>query len=195
MQARIGARNIRAPFSGVLGLREVSPGALVSPGQQITTLDDTTRMRLDFSVPATMLGFMQPGQTVRARTPAFNQEFSGTLSAIDGRVDPVTRSITARATLENPEALLRPGMLMEVTLQARERQVLLLPEESLQSRSDKHFVWVVNEGMAKRTEILLGARKPGWVEVTGGLPAGTRVVRDGVGKLRGTEAQVTVVER
>ena len=194
MRARIGDRTIRAPFSGVLGLREVSPGALVSPGQKITTLDDLSRMRLDFSVPATLLGFMRPGQVVQARTPAFDQVFTGVLAAIDGRVDPATRSITARATVANPEGMLRPGMLMEVTLKAQERQVLLLPEESLQSRSDKHFVWVVSDGVARRTQVQLGARKPGWVEITGGIAAGTIVVRDGVGKLRGTEAQVNVVE-
>mgnify|MGYP001595858329 CR=1 FL=1 len=194
MRSRIADRNIKAPFPGVLGLREVSPGALVSPGQQITTLDDLSRMRLDFSVPATMLSFLQVGMQISARTPAFNRQFEGQLSAIDARVDPATRSVTARATIENPDGLLRPGMLMEVSLRATERNVLLLPEESLQSRSTRHFVWVIEGDKAKRTEITLGARKPGWVEITGGVTAGAQVVRDGVRNLRGTEANVSIVE-
>lgn len=194
LQAGIADRTIVAPFAGVLGLRIVSPGALVSPGQTITTLDDVHRLRLDFSVPATRLSALQVGQQIRARTPAFDQEFPGSITAIDGRVDPLTRSITTRAALDNPDGLLKPGMLIEVTLLAQKRQVLLLPEESLISQSARHFVWVVEGGLARRTEIVIGARKPGWVEVISGVSAGTHIVRDGVANLRGTEAAVRIVE-
>jgi membrane fusion protein (multidrug efflux system) len=194
MRARIADRTIIAPFDGVLGLREVSPGALVNPGQQITTLDDTSRMRLEFTLPATELAALRPGQLVSARTPAYPRTFSGTVAALDSRVDPVTRSVTARATLDNAEGLLKPGMLMEVTLQGTAREALLLPEESLQSRASSHYVWQVEGDLARRVEVAIGARKPGWVEVTAGLSAGDRVVRDGIGKLRGGEAAVSVVD-
>jgi membrane fusion protein (multidrug efflux system) len=194
LQAGIADRTIVAPFAGVLGLRIVSPGALVSPGQTITTLDDVRRLRLDFSVPATMLGALQVGQQIRARTPAFDQEFPGNITAIDGRVDPLTRSITTRAALDNPDGLLKPGMLIEVTLLTQTRQVLLLPEESLISQSARHFVWIVEGGLARRTDIVIGARRPGWVEVISGVSAGAHIVRDGVGNLRGTEAAVRIVE-
>ena len=194
LQAGIADRTIVAPFAGVLGLRIVSPGALVSPGQTITTLDDVKRLRLDFSVPATMLGALQVGQQIRARTPAFDQEFPGNITAIDGRVDPLTRSITTRAALDNPDGLLRPGMLIEVTLLTEKRQVLLLPEESLISQSARQFVWIVEGDTARRTDIVIGARRPGWVEVISGVSAGASIVRDGVGNLRGTEAAVRIVE-
>lgn len=194
LQAGIADRTINAPFAGVLGLRTVSPGALVSPGQTITTLDDVRRLRLDFSVPATLLGAVQVGQQIKARTPAFDKEFPGNIAAIDGRVDPLTRSITIRATLDNPNGLLKPGMLIEVTLLTRTRQVLLLPEESLTSQSSRHFVWVVEDNLARRTDIVIGARRPGWVEVISGVSAGAHIVRDGVGNLRGTEAAVRIVE-
>ena len=105
MRSRIADRNIQAPFSGVLGLRAVSPGALVSPGQEITTLDDISRMRLDFSVPATLLRFLEVGLVVTARTPAFDQQFLGELSAVDTRIDPATRSITARRAGPIPPAV------------------------------------------------------------------------------------------
>ena len=139
MRSRITDRNITAPFTGVLGLREVSPGALVSPGQAITTLDDISRMRLDFSVPAKLLRFLEVGLVVTARTPAFNQQFLGELAAVDTRVDRVTRSITARASVDNSDGLLRPGMLVEVTLQAAPRETQTLPEDALQSRARQHF--------------------------------------------------------
>lgn len=194
LRAAIADRTIVAPFAGVLGLRIVSPGALVSPGQTITTLDDVRRLRLDFSVPATLLGVLRVGQQIRARTPAFGQEFSGNITAIDGRVDPLTRSITTRAALDNPDGLLKPGMLIEVTLLAQTRPVLLLPEESLISQSARHFVWIVEGDTARRTEIVIGARKPGWVEAISGVSIGAHIVRDGVGGLRGTEASVRIVE-
>ena len=116
VEARIADRTIVAPFSGVLGLRQVSEGALVTPGQRLTTLDDVSRMRLEFTVPATLLGFLASGQEVQARTPAFDRVFPGVITAIDSRIDPVARSVASRATIENEGQLLRPGLLMEVTV-------------------------------------------------------------------------------
>ncbi len=193
MRARIADRNITAPFAGQLGLREVSPGALVTPGQQITTLDDKTRMRMDFAFSTSFIAFVEPAQLITAHTPAYDRSFTGTVSAVDSRVDTVSRSVTARAILPNDEGLLKPGMLMEVRLLGGKRSALLLPEESLQSRAANHFVWKMDGDTARRTEVSIGARRPGWVEVVSGLSAGDQVVRDGVSKLRGTEATVRVV--
>jgi membrane fusion protein (multidrug efflux system) len=195
MKARIDDRTISAPFAGVLGLRRVSPGALATPGQVIVTLDDQSRMRLDFTVPATALGYLQIGQQVEATTPAFARSFTGELSAIDSRVDPVNRSITARATFSNEEGLLKPGLLMSVVLVGKHRSSLLVPEESLVSRGSEHFVWRLTDDMAQRVLIEIGGRRPGWVEVTQGLSDGDRIVRDGVVRLRGNEAYVKPVER
>lgn len=194
VRARIADRTIVAPFPGVLGLREVSEGALVTPGQRLTTLDDISRMRLEFSLPATRLVFLAIGREVTARTPAFDRAFTGVVSAIDSRIDPVARAVTARAVLENPDRLLRPGLLMEVELRGAERRALLVPEESLQSRATEHFVWQLRGESAQRVPVTIGSRIPGWVEVTGGLQAGDRVVQDGVGSLSGEVAAVVVVE-
>jgi membrane fusion protein (multidrug efflux system) len=194
VRARIADRTIVAPFSGLLGLREVSEGALVTPGQRLTTLDDLSRMRLQFTVPAVHLGFLAPGQRIEARTSAFDTLFSGQLQAVDSRIDPVSRSVTARAVIDNSDGRLRPGLLMELTIRGAQRSALMVPEESLQSRAAQHFVWRLEDADAVRTEIAIGARIPGWVEVRSGLAAGDRVVRDGVGKLGGERAKVTVVE-
>jgi membrane fusion protein (multidrug efflux system) len=192
-KARIEDRNITAPFSGVLGLRQVSPGALVAPGEQITTLDDISRMRLDFTVPSHFLGFLRPGQPIEAITPAYVTSFTGEVAAVDSRVDPINRSITARATFANPDGELKPGMLMTVIVLGPQRQTLLVPEESLVSRSSEHFVWRLNGDIAERHRVGIGDRRPGWVEVTEGLEAGDLVVRDGVGRLRGNAANVAIV--
>ncbi len=194
VRARLENLNIAAPFSGQLGLRLVSLGALVTPGQRITTLDDDSLMRLDFTVGSAFLPFIQVGRTINARTPAYNRSFSGTVSAVDSRVDTVSRSITARAVLPNEDGLLKPGMLMEVRLLGATREALLLPEEALVSRAAEHYVWLLDGDSARRTQVTIGSRRPGWVEVTSGLQVGDVVVRDGVGKLRGTEAQVALVE-
>lgn len=194
VEASIADRTIVAPFSGVLGLRQISEGALVTPGQLLTNLDDISRMRLDFSVPATLLGNLLPGQQVQARTPAFNRVFEGTISAIDSRVDPVARSISARAIIENGDKLLRPGLLMEVTVLGPRREALLIPEESMQSRARQHYVWRIEGEQAVRSPVKIGGRVPGWVEILDGLRSGDLVVRDGVGRLSGDAAPITRVE-
>jgi len=192
-KARIEDRNITAPFAGVLGLRQLSPGALVAPGDAITTLDDISRMRLDFTVPARFLRFLQPGQQIEATTAAYPEVFTGTLTAMDSRVNPVNRSITARATFENVDGQLKPGLLMRVIVLGDTRQTLMIPEESLTSRASDHFVWRVEGGRAERIEVEIGDRRPGWVEVLAGLQAGDLVVRDGVIKMRGNSSEVRVV--
>ena len=194
--AQIEDRTITAPFAGVLGLREVSPGALVNPGDTITTLDDVSRMRLDFTVPARFLRFLQPGQQVEGTTAAYVQAFTGELAAVDSRVDPVNRSITARATFDNADGILKPGLLMQVTVLGDRRMALLIPEESLLSRASEHFVWQLDREntSAQRVSVEIGDRRPGWVEVVEGLAPGDRIVRDGVGRLRGNSSLVRVLE-
>ncbi len=193
-KAQLDDRTIKAPFGGVLGLRQVSPGALVEPGEIITTLDDISRMRLDFTVPARFLRFLQPGQQIEASTAAYVQAFTGEIAAVNSRVDPVNRSVTARAVFPNDNGLLKPGMLMQVTVLGDQRNALLVPEESLVSRSTDHYVWQIDGDTAKRVFVEIGDRRPGWVEVLDGLQAGDQVVRDGVARLRGNESAVRVLE-
>ncbi|MCX2981601.1 efflux RND transporter periplasmic adaptor subunit [Halieaceae bacterium IMCC14734] len=188
--ARIADRTITAPFDGVLGLRQVSAGALISPGEGIVTLDDLSRMRLDFTVPSRSLAFLIVGQPVMANTAAYSDTFSGVVSAIDSRVNPDNRSLTARARFDNGDGRLRPGMLMTLILQGPERQALVIPEQALVSRAKDHFVWLLEGDQATRVAVQLGSRIPGWVEVTAGLEVGEQVVHEGVARLRGEQALV-----
>lgn len=191
VQARIQDRTIVAPFSGQLGLREVSPGALITPTTRLTTLDDVARMRLTFAVPAVELGVLSVGQQVTARSAAFPDSFTGRISAIDSRVDPISRSIQVRAELPNPEGRLRPGMLMNTRVKANPREAIVIPEEAIESRGKEHFVWLL-EGAdtAIKSRVGIGGRSAGLVEITDGLTSGQHIVVDGVGLLRMSPAKV-----
>jgi membrane fusion protein (multidrug efflux system) len=180
IKARIADRVIRAPFGGLVGLRNISLGALVAPGDLITTLDDLSLIKLDFSVPATYLRVLRPGLQVIAKTDALADEpFSGELRSVDTQVDPVSRSVVARALLPNPERMLRPGLLMTVELLKNPRQALVIPEAALIPRGRNNAVLVVDGGKAVRREVEIGTRRPGEVEIVSGLSEGEHVITHG----------------
>ena len=187
-QSRLEDRLILAPFDGVLGLRMISVGTLVKPGDAITTLDDDRTMKLDFSVPAVFLSTLKPGLTVVAKSDALSErQFTGTVTSIDSRVDPNTRSITVRAEIPNPLSELRAGLLMTVQLAKAETPTLLLPEEALIQEGFKRFVFVVNDTKpltVRRQQIQTGPRRKGEVVVTQGLNEGDKVVAHGTMHLR-----------
>jgi membrane fusion protein (multidrug efflux system) len=186
MRAEIGDRTIRAPFAGLLGLRQVSPGSLVTPGTAIATLDDTARVFVDFPVPEAMLANVAVGQGLGATSPAYpGRTFDGLVSTIDARVDQATRALTVRGDFANADRALRPGMLLQVTLSRPERPALLVPEIAVvQVGNDSYVFRVTPDGSVERADVRIGARRGGLAEVAEGLKAGDRVVVDGTGKLR-----------
>ncbi|MFU8877823.1 MAG: efflux RND transporter periplasmic adaptor subunit [Wenzhouxiangellaceae bacterium] len=184
VEARLGDRIITAPFDGVVGLRNVSVGSLLTPGTLVTTIIDDSVMKLDFPVPELFMARVRPGLGVRAKSRAYPDEtFVGEVVSLSNEVDPVTRAFQVRAELANPERRLRPGMLMTVTLDSAPRQALLIPEEALQSRGREHFVMRVesrgSQTIASRTQVEIGERRPGEVEITRGLEAGEKVIIHG----------------
>jgi membrane fusion protein, multidrug efflux system len=191
-RARLGAATarledtvIRAPFSGRVGLRRVSVGTLISPGDVITTLDDTSVIKLDFSVPENFVASLREGLSVRATAPAFpGRSFAGSVASIDSRVDVTTRSVTVRALLANEDGALKSGMFLNVSLADDERQALVIPEEALTPEAEHQFVFVVEGDKAARREVRIGGRQPGTVEIVAGLNAGERVVVEGTQKVR-----------
>lgn len=186
MDARLEDVRITAPFAGRVGLRQVSLGALIQPGMPITTLDDISRIKVDFAVPEIFLGRLRVGLPVTARTPAFpDRLFQGTVSVVDSRVDPVTRAVRVNAVFENPEEALKPGMFLNVALAlARRENAVLVPEEAIIGEGAKQFVFVVRDGRAERREIQAGQRLAGEVEVAAGVAAGESVIVRGVQKVR-----------
>lgn len=185
-RARLSDRVITAPFAGVLGFRRVSPGTLVTPGTTIASLDDVSVIKLDFSVPEAFLSVLAPGQAITALSAAYpGEEFTGEVATLDSRVDPVTRAVTVRAMLPNPERRLRPGMLLTVRVFQPERQALVVPEISvIQVARQAHVFRVKDDGTVEQVDVRLGQRRRGEVEVLEGLSAGDRIVVDGTVKLR-----------
>ncbi|WP_461519436.1 efflux RND transporter periplasmic adaptor subunit [Porticoccus sp.] len=200
-QSRLQDRLVVAPFDGVVGLRKISVGALVTPGEAITTLDDDSIMKLDMSVPAIFLGSLQPGLKIVAVAEELNgQPFEGEIASLDSRVDPVTRAIGVRVLLSNPQRHLKPGMLMTVTLQKAAVDSLMIPEEALVQEGFNQYAFVVNTGTQPATvskrKLSIGSRRPGAVVVTQGIKPGELVVTHGVMRLnQGTAVTIAATQQ
>jgi membrane fusion protein, multidrug efflux system len=191
-RSRLKDRTIVAPFTGRVGLRNVSLGGLVSPGGVITTLDDLSVVKLDFSVPEIFLSTLKAGLPIEAQSSAYpNATFNGRVDSIDTRVDPTTRSLVVRALMENRDSRLRPGMFMTLRLVRKESKALMLPESAIVPENSSHFVFVVEQGHASRREVRIGRRRPGEVEILDGVTAQGLVVVDGTMNVHDGSSVVT----
>lgn len=184
--ARLDDHLVRAPFSGLLGFRNVSPGTMLTPSTPITTIDDVSIIKLDFDVPENFLAALKPSQEVIANSVAYpDRSFTGTVATIDSRVDPVTRTVKVRAHIKNDEALLRPGMLLTVDLILARDQALVVPESAIEPLQDRHYVYIISdEGIAEQIPVEVGRRQPGFVEILDGVGLGQHVITEGVMKIR-----------
>lgn len=188
-ESRLADRTISAPFSGVLGLRNISAGSLLRPGDVITTLDDDSYMKLDVSIPAVFLNAVRPGLSVNAHSRELpEQTFTGEITAVDSRIDPDTRSIQIRALLPNPQRELRSGLLMTVRLEKPAFEAILLPEESLVQEGFKSYVYRVDENSepltVSKVEVETGPRRQGEVVIEQGLSENDLVVTHGVMRIK-----------
>ena len=185
-RADIGDRSVRAPFAGVLGIRQVSPGSLITANSAIATLDDISRMYVDFQVPEVALATVGVGNTVTATAAAYPGEtFEGRVETIDARIDATTRAVTVRAVFPNAGRKLRPGMLLDVRLFRPERQALVIPEIAVVQVGRDSFVYRVKpDGSVEQAPVTAGVRRDGQVEIVKGVAGGDRIVIDGTGKLR-----------
>jgi membrane fusion protein (multidrug efflux system) len=184
-RSRLGDTVVRAPFAGRVGLRRISVGSLINPGTMITTLDDTSSIKLDFTIPETFVSAVQTGLRIVAHSVSYPDEsFEGTVSSIDTRVDPATRSVTVRALLPNPKGLLKPGMFLTVRLSRGAVDAVMVPEEALVPEQGNMFVFVVKDGVAEKRQVRIGQRRVGDVQVVEGLAEGELVVTEGTQKLR-----------
>ena len=201
IQSRIDQRVIKAPYNGVLGLRNISVGALAQPGSLITTIDDDLIMKLDFSVPEIFISTLKTGIVIAATTQAYpDQLFEGEVYSINSRIDTVTRSIQVRALIDNKAGLLKPGLLMQVDLQKNPRQAIVIPEEAIIVNGRDKFVSVVaraaGEISSVRREVEIGSRKFGVVEILSGLSVGDQVLTHGALRVRpGAPITIVAIER
>lgn len=184
-RARLNDTVIRAPFAGRTGFRRVSLGTLVTPGTVITTLDDTSIIKLEFTVPQAFLKDVQPGLAIEARVDGLEERsFKGKVTTIGSRVDPVTRSIAVRADIPNTDGALKPGLFMSVRLQAAAVPTLMIPEEALVPEQGRSYVFTVENGRAARREVRTGGREPGHVAVLVGITDDAVLIVEGSQRVR-----------
>jgi len=186
VKSRLEKMTILAPFEGVAGLRQVSPGAYVKAGQDIARLEGIGTLKLDFRVPELYLGRIRSNQQVQVRVDAFlGETFHGAIYAGEPSVDEQTRTVLLRALVPNPDVRLKPGMFARVLLVLGTREnALIVPEQAIVPRGNDNYVFRVVEGKAALAKVELGARRMGEVEITKGLSAGDHIVVDGQLKLK-----------
>jgi membrane fusion protein (multidrug efflux system) len=179
-EARMAKTELRAPFAGIVGLRQVSAGAYLRAGDDIARLDKIDVMKLDFRVPETYLAKITREQLVHVRVDAYPAElFQGRVYAVETSVDEKTRTVMLRARVPNTGARLKPGMFARVSLELDSRSgVVVVPEQAINPRGDKYYLFKVVDGKAERVEVTLGMRRPGEVEIVKGVAAGDRVITE-----------------
>ncbi|HKP93845.1 MAG TPA: efflux RND transporter periplasmic adaptor subunit [Chthoniobacterales bacterium] len=196
MRAMISKKEIRAPFDGQLGIRQVNIGQMINAGQLVVQIQALDSVYVDFALPQQRLVQLTPGLNVRVTTDAVSdRKFEGKLSAINPAVDPVTRNVTVQALLENKDHTLRPGMFAKVEVVLPEQQkTLIIPGSAVSYAPFGDSVFVIekkkDEKTGKESEVLrqqfvrIGEARGDFVSVTKGLKAGEVVVGTGVFKLR-----------
>lgn len=184
--ATIAKTRITAPFIGELGLRQVSVGEYLTPGQAIFTLARIDQLNVDFTLPQTELAAVRPGTPVSIRTDAYPEEgFDGTIAAIDPNIDPAARAVSVRARIANLDGRLRPGLFVEVEIDSGVvADAITIPEAALVARGDKVFVYEIRDGKAELVPVKTGLREAGKVQIVEGIGSGATVVTDGQLKLR-----------
>lgn len=179
-RTRLENLEIAAPFDGVVGLRDVSVGAYINAGDMITTLDSIDQMQVRFDVPQRFISQLRLGQEVEVSAGLRGTDrFSGEITELDSRVDPLSRTLTVQSRIDNPERRLRPGQFLDVSVTLETREALLIPEQAVLTSGRDKFVFVAEDGAARRVELALGSRQAGEVEVVEGLEARDRVIVNG----------------
>jgi len=183
-KVRLENHRIEAPFAGVIGLSNISLGAFLQAGTSITTLDSSGQLELNFSVPERFVGQVKVGQPVSAVSPAFpDQLFEGQLVELATRLSELSRTLAVRALIDNPDGQLRPGQFMSASLTLQQREALVVPEQAVMVRGDEKYVFLAEDGLARRVPVQIGNRMPGWVEIKEGLSLEDSVVVTGQDRL------------
>jgi membrane fusion protein (multidrug efflux system) len=189
-KVKLNQYQIIAPFDGIAGLRQVSIGDYISSGEDLFNLESLNPIKVDFRIPERFLAAIHAGQAIEISVDAYSgHNFKGEVYAIDPKIDAEGRSIVIRARIPNEELLLRPGLFARVALILEVKpKALSVPEQAIVPRGQSQFVFRVIEGKAKETEVRLGTRRGGQVEIIEGLSdgdvvvtAGQQKIRDGVG--------------
>ena len=185
-RANLNKKIIKAPFDGIVGLKNISVGEYLDPGEIATTLDATNPIELDFEVPESAISTLNVGTTITTYTRAWGEEiFTGKIKSINSRVNKESRSITVRAQINNPDNRLKPGMFMIVKLPIFNREeAIIIPEEAIITDGTQRTVYAIEDDTAKAKPVKLGERLLGEVEITNGLEKTSIVIVGGIQKVR-----------
>ena len=184
--AKLTTKTITAPFSGVIGKRGISGSSLGSENTIILTLDDSRKVLCDLKIPEVYAGVLKKGLNLNAKFSAYkNKIYKGKIESVASRVDAQTRSILARAKINNEESEIIPGSLLEIEIFYNEKKALSVPDTSIMYEGSKKFVYkLVENNMIKKTEIETGIRNMGNLEVLNGLNEGDKIIAEGLTKVR-----------
>ncbi|MDR2782112.1 MAG: efflux RND transporter periplasmic adaptor subunit [Holosporaceae bacterium] len=194
INADIRESSIVAPFDGILGIRKVSVGALLTTGSIVTTIDDIDKLKIDFTLPEKYSLLLKPNLKIVAKNDALQEKkFEGDILAIVPRVSTISRSISVRGIIDNKEHFLKPGMMLKISIKLMDREVIRVPEKALSSIGEKHFVFILsNENKVKRRYVSIEERENGFVEIEKGLEVGEKIISDGLNKLSDGDSVLVV---
>ncbi len=180
------SKNIKAPFDGVLGYTGLTEDIFVSDNIFIITLDDNSIIFSDIKVPESYAPFIKKGLPVEARVSSFKDKiFKGEIDFISSRINADTRSLLSRIKINNDNLELLSGSLLEITVKFNLRDSLSTPDTSILMEGEKSYVYVVtDENITNKTEVKIGLRENGKVEILSGLNFGDQIVAEGLKKVR-----------
>ncbi|MBT4880657.1 MAG: efflux RND transporter periplasmic adaptor subunit [Alphaproteobacteria bacterium] len=184
-EIRLSQTILKAPFEGVVGLKDVSIGHYVRPGEDLLNLEDVDPIKVDFQIGEIFLQKLKVGQQISAKVDGFPWDnFTGVIEGISPKVDPVSHSIRVRASIDNPEHKLRSGLFAALTLTLKENEdAIMVPEIAVEFKEGENVVFRVINGTAVRTPVTLGGREGGLVEIEDGLMSWDTVVTAGAMKV------------
>ena len=182
--AKLQNKIITAPFSGTIGTRGIS-SSILGTDSMIVTLDDSKKILCDLQIPEVFASILKKGLKVNAEFLAYkNKLYSGTVISHASRVDAQTRSILARAQIDNEDLEILPGSLLDIELLYDEKQALSAADTSIIFEDDKKFVYkILDNNQIQKTEVKTGIRKGGNLEITDGLNANDKIVKEGLTRL------------
>jgi membrane fusion protein (multidrug efflux system) len=184
--AKLTTKIITAPFSGVIGMRGISGSSLGSENTIILTLDDSKKVLCDLKIPEVYAAVLKKDLKLRAKFSAYKDKiYNGKIESVASRVDAQTRSILARAKIENENLEIIPGSLLEIEILYNDKNVLSVPDTSIMYEGNKKFIYkIIENNILKKIEVKTGIRNQGNLEVLYGLNEGDKIIAEGLTKVR-----------
>ena len=184
--AKLSTKTITAPFAGVIGKRGISGSSLGSENTIILTIDDSRKVLCDLKIPEVYAAILKKGLKLNAKFSAYkNKTYKGKIESVASRVDAQTRSILARAKINNENSEIIPGSLLEIEILYNEKEALGAPDTSIMYEGNKKFIYkVIENNIIKKTKVETGVRNKGNIEILSGLSEGDKIIAEGLTKVR-----------